>query len=514
MSEMCKIQPQTPPSENCSSNPDQATVAHSESTLTSEQGLTFSTDLNLVEMTEVEYTQLQHIIYSQMEAQVEQEGAVESRLNPGVYTTSSPSNQTVCQPANPQHLEYPTANPANPSVYCTSSTQPDLAADARFITANSNHGHVDFQEFKMILMSDPSLNNAVLTEKTPTNCCEAPGTNLAKARHAEDMCREHRDFPIENAKATTESRPNPAARVRLEKRFKYNPSEVSRHQEPQESSAALSNFLTLLHQPSELLGVSLQSQPNKCNTMSKNKTAPTSATVEFSHPLFGANMCHSLGSFNTTNAQNIGSLSQMLESAKHHELVIPRNFTFSYQPETEPAKKTVANQTQQVLEHVWVKLEEETSHKHTANKRTRTRGHQADTERRALTDIQNVPASQLTRVATSTRKKSILEGENSQRRERHNCMERDRRRRIRICCDELNMLVPFCTSETDKATTLQWTTAFLKYIHEIHGDSLKREFEGVFCGKTGKRMKLGRAEQFVTYEEQGNSLSIAAIEQK
>lgn len=48
------------------------------------------------------------------------------------------------------------------------------------------------------------------------------------------------------------------------------------------------------------------------------------------------------------------------------------------------------------------------------------------------------------------------------------------RRRIRICCDELNLLVPFCNAETDKATTLQWTTAFLKYIQERHGDSLKK----------------------------------------
>ncbi|EQB77205.1 hypothetical protein CB1_000262002 [Camelus ferus] len=48
-------------------------------------------------------------------------------------------------------------------------------------------------------------------------------------------------------------------------------------------------------------------------------------------------------------------------------------------------------------------------------------------------------------------------------------------RRIRICCDELNLLVPFCNAETDKATTLQWTTAFLKYIQERHGDSLKKE---------------------------------------
>lgn len=42
-----------------------------------------------------------------------------------------------------------------------------------------------------------------------------------------------------------------------------------------------------------------------------------------------------------------------------------------------------------------------------------------------------------------------------------------------MCCDELNQLVPFCSSDTDKATTLQWTLAFLKHIREIHGDSLK-----------------------------------------
>lgn len=50
----------------------------------------------------------------------------------------------------------------------------------------------------------------------------------------------------------------------------------------------------------------------------------------------------------------------------------------------------------------------------------------------------------------------------------------DCRRRIRICCDELNLLVPFCNTETDKATTLQWTTAFLKYIQERHGDTLRK----------------------------------------
>ncbi|KAL6091383.1 hypothetical protein STEG23_027121 [Scotinomys teguina] len=60
-------------------------------------------------------------------------------------------------------------------------------------------------------------------------------------------------------------------------------------------------------------------------------------------------------------------------------------------------------------------------------------------------------------------------------------MERDRRRKIGICCDELNLLVPFCNAETHKATTPRWTTALLKYIQERHGDSLKEEFESVFC---------------------------------
>ncbi|KAG1927506.1 uncharacterized protein LOC120479047 [Pimephales promelas] len=77
----------------------------------------------------------------------------------------------------------------------------------------------------------------------------------------------------------------------------------------------------------------------------------------------------------------------------------------------------------------------------------------------------------------------------TQRKEVHNRKERDRRRRIRLCCDELNLLVPFCYADTDKATTLQWTTAFLKYIQEIHGDCLKQDFQRTFCGKTGLRLK-------------------------
>uniref|UniRef100_A0A8C6HGM5 BHLH domain-containing protein n=1 Tax=Mus spicilegus TaxID=10103 RepID=A0A8C6HGM5_MUSSI len=170
---------------------------------------------------------------------------------------------------------------------------------------------------------------------------------------------------------------------------------------------------------------------------------------------------------------------------------------------------------------------EEALCKQAINKRNRSRIRQLDTsvERRALGEIQNVGEGSSTSQGTwqsSESSQSNLgeqtqsgpQGGRSQRRERHNRMERDRRRRIRICCDELNLLVPFCNAETDKATTLQWTTAFLKYIQERHGDSLKKEFESVFCGKTGRRLKLTRPESLVTCPAQGSLQSSPAMEIK
>lgn len=47
------------------------------------------------------------------------------------------------------------------------------------------------------------------------------------------------------------------------------------------------------------------------------------------------------------------------------------------------------------------------------------------------------------------------------------------RKKIRSCCDELNLLVPFCQPDSDKVTTLKWTTAFLRYINKTYGDTLK-----------------------------------------
>lgn len=47
------------------------------------------------------------------------------------------------------------------------------------------------------------------------------------------------------------------------------------------------------------------------------------------------------------------------------------------------------------------------------------------------------------------------------------------RKRIRFYCDELNTLVPLCHPKSDKVTTLQWTTAYLRYIHRTHGNTVR-----------------------------------------
>ncbi|XP_065142794.1 uncharacterized protein [Paramisgurnus dabryanus] len=97
------------------------------------------------------------------------------------------------------------------------------------------------------------------------------------------------------------------------------------------------------------------------------------------------------------------------------------------------------------------------------------------------------PPAGLSDTKLGKRPKSQLD--QTQRREMHNRKERDRRRKIRLCCDQLNLLVPFCSADTDKATTLKWTTAFLKYIREIHGDSLKQDFQNTFCNTPELQLK-------------------------
>nr|XP_028591245.1 transcription factor-like 5 protein isoform X1 [Podarcis muralis] len=478
-----------------------------------EQNLSFTTtDLSLVEMTEIEYTQLQHILYSHMEAQAN-ENEAENRLNSSSFSTNNPANQSQYLSSSSNSLSGFSSNSSgNQSLYPI-ICQSGLASDSNFMGPNQCLGHIDFQELRMMLLSESSIppNQA---EKTPnSSSVEMTGQSSVKAKHSENLGGLNKEnLPVENSAPILESRAKSAVRVRLEDRFNSIQAELPRCQETQETGVAINNLVTLIRHPSEVMGVPLHQQQNKCTTLVKNKTAATTTTaLQFTCPLFNPNVASPVtGNANPSQTQSSGA--SVLETAKHQDLGLPRAFSICYQQEIEATKQTVGPRNKALPEHVWIKLGGDAICKQTINKRSRSRIHPLDTnvQRKPLGDIQNVCDTQNAGPAHSTWQatqptqstQSGTQGGTSQRRERHNRMERDRRRRIRICCDELNLLVPFCTSDTDKATTLQWTTAFLKYIQERHGDSLKKEFETVFCGKTGRRLKLTRSDSLATCSTQ------------
>ncbi|XP_060033496.1 transcription factor-like 5 protein isoform X2 [Erinaceus europaeus] len=470
-----------------------------------EAGLSFTTtDLSLVEMTEVEYTQLQHILYSHMEAA---DGELETRLNSAFLAAAAPG--TAGGFAGAGGAAAGGAAPVYP-VLC----QPALA-DGGFAGANPCLGHIDFQELRMMLLSEAAAPPAPPAEKTPAE----PGPARSKPDGAGK----------ENADGAPEARTKSAVRVRLEDRFNSIPAEPSpapRAAEPPEPGVALNNLVTLIRHPSELMNVPLHQQQNKCTTLVKNKTAAAATALQFTYPLFTTNACSAGSGSNISQTQSSSNSCSILEAAKHQDIGLPRAFSFCYQQEIESTKQTLGSRNKALPEQVWIKVGEALC-KQAINKRNRSRIRQLDTnvERRALGEIQNVgegasaaqgawQSAESSQSNLGEQSQSGPQGGRSQRRERHNRMERDRRRRIRICCDELNLLVPFCNAETDKATTLQWTTAFLKYIQERHGDSLKKEFESVFCGKTGRRLKLTRPDSLVTCPAQESLQSSPGMEIK
>ncbi|KAK9404897.1 transcription factor-like 5 protein [Crotalus adamanteus] len=473
-----------------------------------EHNLSFTTtDLSLVEMTEIEYTQLQHILYSHMEAQ-SNENEVESRLNSNCFSANNAANQSHYLSSSSSQGGFSSNSSANQSLYPI-ICQSGLTSDSSFTGPNQCLGHIDFQELRMMLLSESSLPPGQ-AEKAPNgSSIDINGQNLVKLKYSETSGGINKENVVaETLAAVPESRAKSAVRVRLEDRFNSLQTEIPRCQETQETGVALNNLVTLIRHPSEAMGVPLHQQQNKCTTLVKNRTAATAtAALQFTCPVFTANtVSPATGSTNAAQAQSSGA--SVVEAVKHQDLALPRAFSVCYQQEIETSKQTVGARNKAVPEHVWIKLGGETLCKQSINRRSRSRTHPLDTniQRRPLGDIQNVcenqnavPAqSSWQTVQPSQNTHNGSQGSISQRRERHNRMERDRRRRIRICCDELNLLVPFCTSDTDKATTLQWTTAFLKYIQERHGDSLKKEFETVFCGKTGRRLKLTRSDPIAT----------------
>uniref|UniRef100_A0A8C5W272 Transcription factor like 5 n=1 Tax=Microcebus murinus TaxID=30608 RepID=A0A8C5W272_MICMU len=442
-------------------------------------------DLSLVELTEVEYTQLQHILYSHMDAA---DGELEARLGSALL-----------------------AGPAAPPVYpvlCPPRWRPTRLP-----------GHIDFQELRMMLLGRARARRR---RRAPRRRGRATGRGRGDGAAKRARAPRARGRP---------RRPGPSRRCALRLEDRFNSVAAEPPAAPFLMCVwvlfCLCSLVTLIRHPSELMNVPLHQQQNKCTTLVKNKTAAATTALQFTYPLFTTNACSTSATSNLSQTQSSSNSCSILEAAKHQDIGLPRAFSFCYQQEIESTKQTLGSRNKALPEQVWIKVGEEALCKQAINKRNRSRIRQLDTnvERRALGEIQNVgegsaaaqgawQSSESSQSNLGEQAQSGPQGGRSQRRERHNRMERDRRRRIRICCDELNLLVPFCNAETDKATTLQWTTAFLKYIQERHGDALKKEFESVFCGKTGRRLKLTRPDSLVTCPAQGSLQSSPAMEIK
>ncbi|XP_022349665.1 transcription factor-like 5 protein isoform X2 [Enhydra lutris kenyoni] len=504
--------PREPPQAGGPAGPEGADAAPGEA------GLSFTTtDLSLVEMTEVEYTQLQHILYSHMEAAAA-DGELDARLSSAFLAAAAPGAAAggfAAAAAGGAAPVYP--------VLC-----PPALADGGFAGAAPCLGHVDFQELRMMLLSEAGAPAAASAAAPPAPAEKTPGADGSGAGAPRPKAPD--GGGKENAEGAPEARAKSAVRVRLEDRFNSLPAEppaAPRGAEPPEPGVALNNLVTLIRHPSEFMNVPLHQQQNKCTTLVKNKTAAAATALQFTCPLFTANACPASGGSSLSQTQGSGNPCSVLEAAKHQDIGLPRAFSFCYQQEIESTKQTLGSRNKALPEQVWIKVGEEALCKQAVSKRNRSRARQLDTgvERRALGEIQNVgegststqgswPPAESSQANLGEQTQSGPQGGRSQRRERHNRMERDRRRRIRICCDELNLLVPFCNAETDKATTLQWTTAFLKYIQERHGDSLKKEFESVFCGKTGRRLKLTRPDSLAARPGQESLQSSPAMDVK
>nr|XP_046253407.1 transcription factor-like 5 protein isoform X2 [Scatophagus argus] len=281
-------------------------------------------------------------------------------------------------------------------------------------------------------------------EKTPASYGEVPGYVLARVR-GEDCPTE----PRTNSSTSSQERSRSAARVCLEKRFKTMYAESPRQQDI--------HFLTILQQPAETQEESIHPEMQK-----------SANSVEVSSPFVGAvfnpatSMCE----------QVIGHIPVVVEP-KHQGLIFPKTFSFHFHPE-----RVVSAEKQQL-----VNMRTLTTCADASRKYDRTHSFQP------IKTVKAAPHS-AGESGSSAGKKAQSRMSHSQRRERHNSKERERRKRIRLCCDELKMLVPFCGSDSDKVTTLQWTTAFLRYINKTYGDTFREEFERAFTKEKGLFFRL------------------------
>ncbi|TMS16481.1 Transcription factor-like 5 protein [Larimichthys crocea] len=253
------------------------------------------------------------------------------------------------------------------------------------------------------------------------------------------------------------------------------------------------SFLTMLQQSAEAQEAVIHPQMQKW--MKTDRANP----FEVSNPFVG-------GIFNpVTNKceQVIGHIPHMAD-LKHQALIIPKSFSLNFCPERLVTKAhntsgSSSAEEQQQLVNIENAVLTSASSNHGRTDSSQFIKSGPDSARGSL---------------SSTRKRARSQMSLSQRREKHNIKERERRKRIRSCCDELNMLVPFCDSESDKVTTLQWTTAFLRYINKTYGDTFKEEFQKAITDEKGILKSSLSSGGDLIHQDMDETLSIPlAVEQ-
>ncbi|XP_008280107.1 transcription factor-like 5 protein [Stegastes partitus] len=314
--------------------------------------------------------------------------------------------------------------------------------------------------------------------KTPSPYGDVPGFVLARIRGEERKS----EVPANSSK-TLQNRTGSAARICLEKRFNTMCADTPRQQDIH--SAVLTNFLTVLKQSAEAV-----IHPEKQKWMRTDRADSFKVSTSYVGSDFDSvtNICGQV-------------VAHMVEPNKHQGPIIPKSFVLNFHPERLVVTAQYTSSSNPAEEQKLV-----------------------NTERNVATPAAfrnhcNAQSSQLKAARAGTlssgdprggaRKRTLPCMSPSERRGRHNSKERERRKKIRLCCDELNMIVPFCSSDTDKATTLQWTTAFLRYINKMYGDTFNEEFQKVFTHEKGVFLKSSSGQDPI-HQNMEKTLSVTA----
>ncbi|KAM4570633.1 uncharacterized protein V3H82_010430 [Fundulus diaphanus] len=290
-------------------------------------------------------------------------------------------------------------------------------------------------------------------EKTPVFYGEVPSVVLARIKGEESPIK-----ATVKTGAFSKNRSISAARVCLEKRFNSMCADTPRQLDSH--SAVVSNLLTVFKHSAEAQ-----------ETFTHPQT-PKWVKADRANPFKVSSSCVG-GVFDPITNVFGQVIAHVAEPHMHQSLIIPPSFSLNFLPDNSVTKTACADSSNPGEEQESAITEKDRA-PHVVYK-----GHCSSLcSEPAKTSKTASNASRMSRRGGCKKARSSMSL--VQRRERHNTIERERRKRIRSCCDELNTMVPFCDSSTDKVTTLQWTTAFLRYINKMYGDSFKEEYQKAF----------------------------------